>query len=244
MNSIQVTRWAAWSPGIESEGDWRAWAREPRALASQGAPDLRFLPALQRRRCDQLSRMVLHVANEVCEDAIRGGVTCVFASRFGAFSTTVSLLENLAAGTAVSPARFSHSVHNTPAGLFSIWSRNRQASVSLAARADTFGHGFLEAICSLHRERRRPVLFVTGDEPIPDPLGSLSDAPQAAYALGILLEWGEGGEALGLQLAAAEGESTRHDWPDGLEFLRWWIAGDPILRLVHPPRAWVWTRDN
>ena len=66
MTRLVVSRWAAWSPGIETEEDWRAYVREPRALEAKGAPELPFLPALQRRRCDQLSRMMLHVAHACC----------------------------------------------------------------------------------------------------------------------------------------------------------------------------------
>ena len=52
----------------------------------------------------------------------------------------------------LSPARFSHSVHNTQVGLFSIWARNPLPSVSVAAGAETFAHGFLEAVGRLQRE--------------------------------------------------------------------------------------------
>jgi hypothetical protein len=242
LKRFGVMRWAAWAPGIETEQQWKAWARAPRELAEEGAPEIRFLPALQRRRCDQLSRMMLEVAHQCCETPRLREVASVFASRHGAICTTVSLLEDLAADSVISPTRFSHSVHNTQSGLFSIWARNPRPSASVAACAETFAHGFLEAICMLHREGGRPVLFVAGDEAIPPPLSGISDHRGGAYAVAFLLGGSGLGTALEFRLEAARCEEARQERPDALEFVRWWISKEKSLRLARGRRAWVWTR--
>jgi hypothetical protein len=239
MTAVRITRWAAWSPGWSDTASWNAWAREPRALASEGQPEIRFVPALQRRRCDQLSRMMLEVAHRCSDDVAADSLACVFASRHGSIRTTASLLETLASDTQLSPAAFSHSVHNTQVGLFSIFAQNRQPAMSVAAAQDTFAHGFLEAASMLHREHGRPVLFVMGEEPLPAPLDVLSDAPRAAYALALRIE---PGDALRLSLGRASRAEKPRDWPDALEFLRWWLGDETELRITHAPREWVWTR--
>jgi hypothetical protein len=239
MTGLRIARWEAWSPGLSDVAGWTAWAREPRALGCDGQPDLRFMPPLQRRRCDQLSRMMLDVAHRASADTAADALPCVFASRHGSIQTTAELLEQLALDAQISPAAFSHSVHNTQLGLFSIFAGNRRPSMSVAAAHDTFAHGFLEAISLLHRERGRPVLFVTGDEPLPAPLDTLSDAPRCAYALALRLE---PGEDLRLTLARAEAADAPRAWPDALEFLRWWLGDAPALTLAHAPRRWTWTR--
>ncbi len=239
MTRLRIARWEAWSPGLTDTAAWRAWAREPRALGCDGRPDLRFMPPLQRRRCDQLSRMMLDVAHRASSDTAADTLPCVFASRHGSICTTAELLEQLALDAQISPASFSHSVHNTQLGLFSIFAGNRRPSMSVAAARDTFAHGFLEAASLLHRERGRPVLFVTGDEPLPAPLDALSDAPRCAYALALRLE---PGRELGLSLARADAGEALHAWPDALEFLRWWLGDAPELSLTHAPRRWIWTR--
>jgi hypothetical protein len=241
MTALRIARWEAWSPGLTDSTAWSAWAREPRALGSEGQPDLRFMPPLQRRRCDQLSRMMLDVAQRCSADAAAESLPCVFASRHGSICTTATLLEQLALDAQISPAAFSHSVHNTQLGLFSIFAGNRRPSMSVAAAHDTFAHGFLEAVSLLHRERGHPVLFVIGDEPLPAPLAALSDMPRCAYALGLRLE---GGDGLQLSLARARGTDTPRAWPDALEFLRWWLGAAPELRLEHAPRQWIWTRTS
>jgi hypothetical protein len=242
VTSVRVQRWVAWAPGLESAADGRVWARDPRPVPEQGAPDARFLPTLQRRRCDSLSRMMLHVVNQCCDEALRRQVACVFASRHGSFGTTASLLEDVAAATPLSPARFSHSVHNTQAGLFSIWSGNPRPSTSVAAGGKTFAHGFLEAIGMLHRECGRPVLFVVGDEVIPEPFSGIAREPRGAHAVALLLGAEGTGEGIEFSVEVADDESPPAEWPDALEFLRWWLSGAATLRLARRPHAWVWRR--
>lgn len=184
---------------------------------------------------------MLEVAQACCPEPLLDQVACVFASRYGPLATTTELLRDLAARSPVSPARFTHSVHNAPAGLFSIWARNSNPSSSLAGGKETFAHGFLEAVAMLHRARGRPVLLVTADETPPQPFTAVADRVDSAYALALLL--GDG-EALEFRLEQARGSSTASAWPDALEFLRWWIVAEATLRITHGPRAWVWTRHD
>jgi len=242
VTGVALARWAAWAPGLETPEDWRAWAREPRALVARGAPAVAFLAPMARRRCDEHSRAMLEVAHACCEPDRRGEVACVFASRHGSFATTVSLLEDLAADAPLSPTRFSHSVHNTQAGLFSIWARNRQPSTALAAREETFAHGMLEAACMLQREPARPVLLVVGDEPVPAPLAPVADRAYGSHALALRLG---PGESLRLRLEGADPGAARTGaaaLPPALEFLRWWLSGDAALRLHSPLHTWVFER--
>ncbi|MCP4004221.1 MAG: beta-ketoacyl synthase chain length factor [bacterium] len=232
MSSVALKSWAAWSAGIESEKDWGDWARDPRPLRKDGAPALRFIPSLMRRRCDQLSRMMLHVAHECCGAALLPEVTSVFASRHGGFTTMVSLLECLAEDAKLSPARFSHSVLNTPAGLFSIWAGNQRASTCVSAGAHTFAYGFLEALSMLRRQPGRPVLLIVGDESIPEPLLELSDDDHGAHAVALLLDVEEG-ESLEFTLEptpnGTDGDSN--DFPQALQFVRWLFSSEPVLSL-------------
>jgi len=242
VTRVRLLRWAAWSPGIETENHWRRWARAPHPLEREGTAEISFLPALQRRRCDALCRAMLHVAHACLDEGTRSEVTLVFASRFGGFGNMVAMLEALAQGQPLSPARFSHSVHNTAAGLFSIWAGNRQASTSLAAGAGTFGFGFLEALGMLERDPKRPVLFVSADEAVPRPMADVADHDHGVHAVALLLGKEGRGDVLDYRLETDLEGTPRLGHPDALEFIRWYLQGEPGLRIGHPPHAWIWLR--
>lgn len=239
---VAVQRWAAWANGVEGESGWRVWARRPEAPIPGDPPDVSFLPALQRRRCDALARAMLYVAHECCPDESIASLPTVFASRHGPIATTVTLLHDLAEQHPVSPTRFSHSVHNTPAGLFSIWSGNRQPSTSVSARQESFVQGYVEALCMLHRRSASRVLFVTGDEPIPEELAALHDEGAGGYAVALLLSRDEG-DAIRLARRPDEaGQPVSRAWPDALEFVRWWLSDEPTLAIAHGGIRWTWER--
>jgi hypothetical protein len=184
---------------------------------------------------------MLEVAHASCPEPLLSDVACVFATRHGPFATTVALLEELATRSPLSPARFTHSVHNAPAGLFSIWARNPQPSSTISAGAETFACGFLEAVAMLHRSAGRQVLLVVADELAPEPFGALADRLDGAYAVAFLLGL-EGGGSLRFRVEPARGPAVSSAWPDALEFLRWWLAGERELRLTRGARDWSWSR--
>lgn len=234
-----VARWAAWAPGLATSEQWDRWCREPGPLGVEGGPPVTFLSPLLRRRCSRLSRMALEVAFECGSREELAGVTTVFASRHGDTATNVPLLQCLARGQPLSPTRFSHSVHNAPAGLFSIAAGNRLSSTSLAAAQATFVCGFLEAMLMLRRGEGRPVLLVTADEPVPPPFAAFRDEPLAAYALALLLVPGGG---VVFRPATVGEEVQRLEWPEALEFLRWLRLGGPSVTLGAGANEWTWSR--
>jgi hypothetical protein len=183
--------------------------------------------------------MALEVAFGCGSEAQLAGVTTVFASRHGDAVSNVPLLESLARGEPLSPARFSHSVHNAPAGLFSIAARNPLPSASIAAAQGTFVCGYLEAMAMLRRGQGRPVLFVMADEPLPPPLDGFQDDPLGAYALALLLVAGGG---VDFRPARPGEEARRRDWPDTMEFLRWWRLGGSSMTLNGTSSTWTWSR--
>ena len=111
----------------------------------------------------------------------------MFASRHGSINESIELIECVARGLPLSPAKFSHTVHNAQAGLFSIAAGNRRASSSLAAQEDTLGHGWLEALAHLEREPERPLLLVVGDVPLAPTFAPLVKEPVCSYGAAFLL---------------------------------------------------------
>jgi hypothetical protein len=239
---LRVEAWCAWSSDVPDEAAWRAWAQRPRALVASGVPEARFLPPLQRRRCDALARMMLHVSHGCGDADALAGLPVVFASRHGPIDTTVGLLADLAATRPLSPTRFSHSVHNTQLGLFSIWTGNAEPASAVSARENTFAEGFVEALALLQRTRRSEVLLVTGDIALPEELAPVAEERHGGYAVALRLGREPAGVPLRFELGAAPGDAPARDWPDAAEFVRWLLSDDPALRIARGGRSWTWSR--
>lgn len=232
-----VLRWSAWSPHLEDRAAWESWAQAPAPLAAEGHPDAAFLPAMLRRRCTPLTRLVLTAAFGALADDEQPGVRTVFATRHGSINESIELLHQVVAGERLSPTKFSHTVHNAQAGLFCIAAGNRRASSSLAAGADTFACGWLEALAHLERDPATPVLLVTSDVPLDPTFAVLVKEPPGAYGLGLLLAREGTGPAFDLDLAGRSAPGAK-PWPDAAEFLRFLLTGEPRLELGR----FGWTR--
>jgi hypothetical protein len=232
---VSITRWAAWAPGLETQAGWRAWARDPHALPSEGAPAAAFLPPLLRRRATPLTRTMLTAAWECLGPEELPRLRTVFGSRHGSINESIELIEAVAKREKLSPAVFSHTVHNAQAALFSIAAGNRAASSSLAAQADTWASAFVEALTLLERDPE-PVLLAMGDVPLAPTFAPLVDEAVTPYALALRLAPALDGEP-GVEIALRDGGAPipRTAWPDALEFLRWWLCGEK--RLVLGSRA-------
>ena len=159
---------------------WSAWPRDGAAAA----PEVKFVEPMLRRRLGPLAKMLLHVAHECVGDLAR--VRVVLASQHGELSYALAMLRALAANEPVSPALFSLSVHNAPAGLFSILREDRSPSTAIAAGEETLGEGLLEA-CAQLGEDEEPVLFLYGDAPLPQEYRAFAERPDPERVLALLL---------------------------------------------------------
>ena len=216
-----------------------AWKPPGGALA--GAPEVRFLPPLVRRRCDDLTRAMLHVAEACAPPEALASSACVFASRRASLTAMVELLSALADGKPLSPNTFSHSVHNAPAGVFSVWAQNRNACSSVAAGRETFVSALLEALGLLARDPGRDVLLVCGDEAPPPPLPRGAGETVATHAVALWLGARGDGNALTLSLEASTAAAAPRA-SDALAFAEWWGGAAPALSLSHGKRRWTLTR--
>ena len=175
---------------------------QPRPLAA-AAPAL--LPPGERRRATAASKLALQVG---CEALGRNGcelpqVFCVFASGSGELAIIDGICRTLLLpDRPVSPTQFHNSVHNAPAGYWSIATCNKEPSLSLSAFDGSFGAGLLEAAITTIAEQR-PVLLVAYDLPAPAPLDSLRSL-SAPFAAALLLHpVRPDADSLGLDLRAS-----------------------------------------
>jgi len=222
---------ADWTAGALLLRDPTRWTRAPTAI---GAPAL--LPPAERRRAGSVVKLSLGVALEACTQAGvgPGSLATVFSSSSGDGANCHALCEALAqAERAVSPTRFTNSVHNASAGYWHIANANRQPSTSLCAYDASFAAGLLEAAAQC-RDAGQPVLLVVCDVPYPEPL--LGARPMAdSFGIAMLVDRHDAAGtiarlALKLHAGAAGGDTACGH--AGLEALRRGIPAARSLPLL------------
>ncbi|MFC1748062.1 beta-ketoacyl synthase chain length factor [Pseudomonadota bacterium] len=157
------------------------WSAAQQLLASNTAYDERLplaklapsmLPANERRRTTKLIKIALQCGQDVL-DQWSGDVNelaTVFASSGGDLEIVDRILNALCMeGKPVSPTHFHNSVHNAPAGYWSIAAKARAASTSISAYDSSFVAGLLEASTTVACDGK-PVLMVAYDCPPPPTL--------------------------------------------------------------------------
>jgi len=133
-----------------------------------------LLPPAERRRTTDTVKLAMTVAAEAIAHAdLRAEDTmAVFTSSGGDGKTITAILESLASSEReVSPTRFHNSVHNAPAGYWSIATRCQEASTSICAHDFSFAAGLIETATRAHAERRA-ALLVAYDVPYPPALAA------------------------------------------------------------------------
>lgn len=135
-------------------------------------PPSTLLPPAERRRAGVPVRLALAVAQEAFAQSGRdpAATATVFTSSSGDAHNVHALLEALATPEReISPTRFHNSVHNAPAGYWSIAAHAREPSTSVCAFDASFAAGLLDAVTQIAADGK-PVALVAYDHPYPEPL--------------------------------------------------------------------------
>jgi hypothetical protein len=189
MPHFRVSRWAAWSPGLPTQEQWRAWCEtpDPAALFGDAQPPLQELPPMTRRRIDPVGRAALQAAFQAQGPHSTGPV--VFTSRWGEITRSVSLLRELTQGQPLSPTAFSLSVHNAQGAIYSIARGDTENYTALSAGPCSAAAGVCEAL-GLLAEGAQQVLVVSVESPLPEPYQAFDIAALPMRAWAALIEAG------------------------------------------------------
>ncbi len=227
---LRLRNWSAWAPGLTDCAAWERWLRSGGAVEDTGInPPCADVHPLIRRRCGRLVRMVLEVAFQVCqasgvEPARAHHIHC---SRHGEIVTLRQLFDSLFAGTPLSPALFSSSVHHTPTAYFDLAAKNTLLSRTISAGESAFACAILEVSGLLRKHPATPVLLTFGDEPPPEPFRDAAGAPEFPHALAFLFEAQPlaGSVPLHFRRASPVENSPALPRDTAVNFLRW-LTGD------------------
>lgn len=163
-------------PGLEN------WPQAAEVLTQRAAlhaartvlPAPAGLPSAERRRTGPVVRAALAAAHEAVAQSGRDAATlaAVFAASGGDGGNFHAICETLASDEPqLSPTRFHNSVHNAPAGYWSIATRAMAASNVLCAHDGSFAAGLLESLAQVSVDGAA-TLLVAYDTDYPEPLRS------------------------------------------------------------------------
>jgi predicted hotdog family 3-hydroxylacyl-ACP dehydratase len=182
MRPVHVRSIGLFAPGFPDARAFVEQRPDPTALEPRDV-----LPARARRGITRTTRMMADVVAQATERAGFDAATVrtVYASAFGETATSVVLLGMLHEGDgALSPARFSTSVHNAASGLVSIANGNRAFSTAIAAGRSTVAMGLLEALTLVHTDPA-PTVVVFADEGVSAVLAPHLNFEPLAVAFGL-----------------------------------------------------------
>ncbi|MGD9942714.1 MAG: beta-ketoacyl synthase chain length factor [Burkholderiaceae bacterium] len=219
-----------WSAALPVMRGLQAWQATPLTV-----PAPQRLAAAERRRVGATTRLALACIEQMfaqAADADPATVATVFAASSGDGDNCHALCEALAqADRLVSPTRFTNSVHNAPAGYWSIAAGARVPSSSLCAFDGSFCAGLLEAgVQAL--ATGQAVALVSSEVPYPEPIHSTR--PLAApFAVALLLRPpGTSARLARIELGSLD-EDACDALPDaGLEGLRQGVPAARSLPLL------------
>ena len=238
MNEAATNGLAAYVTGIGVRGpglaDWPQaeavlCARQPYVHAATQLPAPDTLPATERRRTGRAVRLAfatgLEAARQSGIDPAR--LPVVFASSSGDGDNCHEICQTLAsANRALSPTRFHNSVHNAPAGYWSIAAGTQVPSTTICAYDASFAAGLLEALTQIAASGVTTAL-IAYDLDYPPPLRAARPVPEA-FGVALVLHAspqphalaqlrGDGPWTIGLRAGVRRGRM-----PDALRTLLFW----------------------
>jgi hypothetical protein len=156
-----------WQPSQALLAGTAAYVQRPTVVV---ASDL--LPAAERRRTGLSVKLALAAGREAFVNAQRDAASTatVFTSSSGDGENLHYICSTLASTEReISPTRFHNSVHNAPAGYWSIATRSQAPSTSLCCHDASFAAGLLDAAAQIVVDGE-PVAVITYDQAYPQPL--------------------------------------------------------------------------
>jgi hypothetical protein len=231
---LSITGIGIWARGARN---WEEFSRRLTTKDEQwgdewSVPIPAQIPGRERRRAPLLVKLAVEVAHQACDMAAidKQKISSVFASAMGDTEITDYMCKTLAGPNKIlSPTRFHNSVHNAPAGYWSISTGNNAPSSSVASSRESFPTALLEASVMSTVESRNVLLVITDNEGI-FPLGNVY---RISETFGVALVLSERTDDSGQWPLSIDHCSGQADWPELTDSrLRDLYAGNPAARCL------------
>ena len=167
---------AGWKAGREALTGALPYASLPTEFPVAGS-----LPPSERRRASRATKLVLALGHEAIDAAglEASAMATVFTSSAGDGYNCHEICQMLASSDRqLSPTRFHNSVHNAPAGYWSIASGSMAPSSVICAYDASFSAGLLEAL-ALVAATGAPCTLIAYDTDYPEPIRAVRPLPDS-----------------------------------------------------------------
>lgn len=221
--TVYVDGIGVWAPGI---ADWAAL----RGVLSSGditLPDANakpapaILPPTERRRAPEPVLLASEAASQAVLMAGRDPATlpCVFTSTHGDLAITDAMCATLAADPReLSPTRFHNSVHNAPAGYWTVATHCNASATAISAGPASFAAGILEAATEVAADGE-PVLLAAYDIAARGPLAEVAPSGVPFAAAFVLSPSRSAASLAQFSLYPLQGTPARRELPRALAAL-------------------------
>lgn len=233
----------AWGDGKTSADDWSAFSKSG-SLDSQTLtlPELKQMPAMQRRRLSPFAKLTLHCALAASEPNEQS-VPSVFSSRHGDLHKTSKLIADVADKEALSPTHFGLSVHNAVGGLFSIYTGNKAPLSAVSAGEDSFFMGLVDAVSKLHAYDYERILYVYSDLAVPEHYQGYVQQRPDNLAIGLLIEKSTEHNEFSLEFNGYEkAKALESVQLQGFDFLRFYFSTMQQMTIESKRYQWQLSR--
>lgn len=167
--SLAIQEIVSFLPGVKSAEELEKWLNNPSSSTQTDVVSFnRLIPAIISRRLDKGSLFAAEAAAKIFEHDSPSYI--IFSSRHGELAKGEKILTAINQGSEVSPADFSHSVHNSASGIFSIAKHITAPVTSIAAGGDSFHCALIDAVAALE-DGAQSVLVVDFENILPPLLG-------------------------------------------------------------------------
>lgn len=191
-----------------------------------------IIPPLYKRRCSEASQIALSVALQtVAHQSIDYSIFC---SQHGEIATACSLFTEMHASEALSPMRFSQSVHNAASGLFGIQQQSTLPTTTLSAQNNTFFAAMIEALTWLQLNPAKTLLLTIFDAAVPKVYQKLNIQHHCEYGISLLLsnQIKEQQPHISAEFYADNQAPSPSALPDAIIFLDWLLKAteEPLVQ--------------
>lgn len=188
---IYIEKCNAWCGNLRTTQDWQQWAQgDISHLNEEDLPALKQIPAMQRRRLSRFAKLTMECVLDVLSDE-KEDLPCVFSSRHGDLHKTSKLIEDVADKNDLSPTHFGLSVHNAVAGLYSIFSNNKQPMTATSAGEDSFLMAIVDGYAKLESQKLDKILVVYTDEVVPAKYSKYVSSVEKTISIALILQRNE-----------------------------------------------------